>query len=377
MDVLGNGDRVVAEVSFVLIKCNFSIVSIYSCVMEINQYLLLLLTLFAVDTLVMPSLAKNEGESDLPKSPGMGEWWRSFTVSDLANEDGQTMMITDKSRSFTFLTGKVAFVGSLVYLYYTQTAKTSLKIVDVLGLVVIGLMSVKYIAYAGWFDDKQCSNFYISGLSSDRVEDVAYKVMYLIFGIVLAILIKVNPIRTNSLFTVLFLMGLPFVIYFIHWASVRLMYIGCQSSIFENECSISPATFYREYIFGQASEDHSTMSKSWDFLRRGLTVLFAFIISLIAMRDHILPSQRNLPTVFILLTGWFVFGIPLILNWLTTIDAERKAASDETNKVTVDETEVPRDYKGWRCVINKYGGISGYFLLLCIQLYILQGQLTS
>ena len=33
--------------------------------MEINQYLILLLVIFSVDTLVLPSFAKNENESDL------------------------------------------------------------------------------------------------------------------------------------------------------------------------------------------------------------------------------------------------------------------------------------------------------------------------
>ena len=345
--------------------------------MEINQYLILLLTLFAVDTLVMPSLAKNEGESDLPKSPDMGNWWRSIAVSDLANSEGQTLEIRDKSRSFVFLTGKVAFIGAFVYMYYTNTDRGSLKIMDVLGLSVIGLMAVKYVAYAGWFDDGSCSNFYVSSIKSDRIEDIAYKVMYLIFGIVLAILIRVNPVRSNSLYTLLFVMGLPFVIYLIHWVSIRAMYIGCKSGLFDNDCAISPATFYREYIFGQSSEDLDTASKSWDLLKRGLTVALMFVFTFLMMRNYILPSQRNLPVIFILLSGWIAFGIPLLLNWLTTIDAERTVANDETNKVTVGDKDVTRDYKGWRCVMNKYGGISGYFLLLCIQLYILRGQLTS
>ena len=350
--------------------------------MEINQYLLVILTLFAVDTLVMPSLAKNEGESDLPKSPDLGNWWRSFMVSDLANSEGQTLELSDKSRSFVFLVGKVAFVSSLVYLYYMRSDKSSLKIIDVLGLSVIGLMSVKYVGYAGWFDDKQCSNFYVSSIKSDRTEDIVYKVMYLVFGVVLAILMKVNPVRGNTTFTVFFLMGLPFVIYIIHWLTVRIMYLGCKSGsgisgIFENDCAISPATFYREYIFGQESQDLDTFSKSWDVIRRGVTVVLMFVLTFIVVKNNILPSHRNLPSVFIMLSAWIVFGIPLILNWFTTIDAERKVANDETNHVVEGEKKETRDYKGWRCVMNKYGGISGYFLLLCIQLYILRKQLTS
>ena len=351
--------------------------------MEINQYLLLILTLFAVDTLVMPSIAKNEGESDLPKSPELGNWWRSITVSDLANSDGQTLELEDKSRSFLFLTGKVAFMGALVYMYYTQTDKASLKIMDVLGLSVIGLMAVKYTAYSGWFDDKNCSNFYVSSIKSDRIEDIAYKAMYFMGGILLAILIKINPVRMNSEFTTLLLMILPFMIYIIHWITIRIMYIGCKSTssgiggLFDNDCAISPATFYKEYIFGKTNEDNDSFSKSWDFLRRGLTVALMFVGTFVVMINNVLPSQRNLPLVFIILSAWIAFGIPLILNLLTTVDAERKVANDETNKVTVDAKDETRDYKGWRCTINKYGGISGYFLLLCIQLYILRGQLTS
>ena len=121
-------------------------------------------------------------------------------------------------------------------------------------------MAIKYVAYAGWFDDGRCSNFYVSSITSDRIEDIAYKVMYLIFGIVLAILIRVNPVRSNSLYTLLFVMGLPFVIFLIHWVSIRAMYIGCTSGLFDNDCAISPATFYREYIFGQSSEDLDTAS---------------------------------------------------------------------------------------------------------------------
>ena len=102
-----------------------------------------------------------------------------------------------------------------------------------------------------------------------------------------------------------------------------------------------------------------------------------FVGTFVVMINNVLPSQRNLPIVFIILSAWIAFGIPLILNLLTTVDAERKVANDETNKVTVDDKDETRDYKRWRCTINKYGGISGYFLLLCIQLYILRGQLTS
>ena len=34
--------------------------------------------------------------------------------------------------------------------------------------------------------------------------------------------------------------------------------------------------------------------------------------------------------------------------------SKKYAAHDETNKVTVGEKEEKRDYKGWRCVMNKY-----------------------
>ena len=130
------------------------------------------------------------------------------------------------------------------------------------------------------------------------------------------------------------------------------MYIGCKSGLFDNDCAISPATFYREYIFGKSSEEVDNASKSWDLLKRGITVVLVLVFTFITMRNYILPSQRNLPVVFILLSAWIAFGIPFTLNWLTTIDAERRVANDETSKVKVGDKDVKRDYKGWSCVMN-------------------------
>ena len=85
--------------------------------MEINQFLILLLVIFSVDTLVLPSLARNEDESDLPKSPDLGDWWRAMTVSDMANSEGQTIEFGDNAPSFIALMMKVLLVGSFVFLY--------------------------------------------------------------------------------------------------------------------------------------------------------------------------------------------------------------------------------------------------------------------
>jgi len=350
--------------------------------MEINQYLILLLVIFSVDTLVLPSFAKNENESDLPKSPDLGDWWRSILVSDMANSEGQTIQWTDNFKSFAFLFAKVLFIGSIVFMYFHGSSDNTPRIFNILTICILGIMSLKYIAYAGWFDDKQCSNFYISSLKSDHVEDTIYKVVYLIFCIILAILLKYNPIRMNKTFTLLFIAGLPFVIYFVHWLFVRMMYMGCETgkgifSLFDNECSISPATFYREYIFGKSGEETDSASKSWDFLRRGATVVLAFVYTFVMISRKVLPSHRLLPVTFIAVSAWVVFGIPFLLNWLTTIDLERKVANDETNSITIDDTKEKRNYRGWRCTMNKYGGISGYLIILCVQLLILRKYFTT
>ena len=254
--------------------------------MEINQFLILLLVIFSVDTLVLPSLARNEDESDLPKSPDLGDWWRAMTVSDMANSEGQTIEFGDNAPSFIALMMKVLLVGSFVFMYFRETSTNTPRLVNIIAISILGIMCIKYIAYAGWFDDKQCSNFYITSLSSDHPEEVIYKVVYLVFGIMMAILLKYNPIRMNRAYTMIFLVGLPFLIFFLHWLFVRLMYMGCETgkglfTLFDNECAISPATFYKEYIFGQTGVETDSASKSWDFIRRGLTVIVVFVFTFI------------------------------------------------------------------------------------------------
>ena len=344
--------------------------------MEHNHFLLLILVIFTIDTLLFPSIAKNPGEDKLPSSPTLGNWWRSITVSDLADVDGKTLDVGPTSRSFGVLLAKVSFVAVFVVMYFRKSNENAPKYVNIITLAALLIMTVKYIAYSGWFDDKQCSNYYISSISSDKLEDIIYKVLYAVFGVLLAFTMKYHPIRNNDVFTIGFLMIVPFMFYIAHWLTMKSMYVGCEPNIwFKRTCSISPATFYNEYISGGADES-DTKSKSWDYIRRGLTVIVAVLVSTLVFKDHLSSTQTQSPIPLIGFVMWLAFGIPLLLNWLTTVDLERKKASDDTNSILVEGTKKTRDAVGWRCIMNKYGGLSGYFILLIVQLYILRKQLT-
>lgn len=351
--------------------------------MEFNKYLAILIGLFIMDTLMLPIVfSKNEGENDLPKSEGLGDWWRAMMVSDLANSEGQIGDWATKGKSVAFLISKVLFVGGLVLLYYTQSVSNPKVLLNAIILVIVGILVLKYIAYAGWFDDKQCANSYVSSFKSDHIEDIVYKVMYFVFSIVLAILIKYTPLPYGNTFLLAFLVVFPLFIMGFHYLFLRMMYMGCESGkgigfLFDNKCAISPATFYKEYIFGSSKEKTDTASKTIDLFRRGITVFFVLGFIGIYVAQNVVPSKRVHPFIYIGVTAVIVFGVPFALNWMTTVDAERRVANDETLKITADGTSGDRPMRDIRCVVNKYGGISGYILILCIQLYILRGRLTT
>jgi hypothetical protein len=347
--------------------------------METNHYLLLILFIFSIDILLFPSLAKNPEEETLPASPDLGDWWRSITVSDLADSQGNTLGVGPTSRSFGVLIVKVALVAVCVFIYFNKTLSNDkpLKLVNIITLMAIGMMMIKYGAYAGWFDDKQCSNYYISSIQSDKIEDMIYKGLYLGFSLMLAFSMKLHPLRNNDMVTVAFLMGVPFVIFVLHYLTMKLMYIGCESNEwFSKGCAISPASFYKEYITGGASES-DTKSKAWDYMRRGLTVIVAITVALLMYTKRVSSSRQGAPLPLLLISSILAFGIPLLLNWLTTVDMERREASNDTHTVMKDGAELSREASGWRCIMNKYGGLSGYFIILLLQIYILQSQLTG
>jgi len=350
--------------------------------METSLYLILIVTIFVIDALVAPIFfSKNSGETELPKSPDLGDWWRSILVSDMADENGDIKGPSVYGKSLVFLVMKVAVVVLLTWYYFTNSGGAlSPKIVNIVNFAIIAILSLKYVAYAGWFDDKHCANSYVSSVKSDRPEDIVYKVCYLIFGLLLAILLRTNILRTSE-FTLLFLMVLPFIFYGLHWLTVRFMYLGCGDTQewfawVKNKCSISPASFYREYVMGSA-EKAETASQSWDIYRRVAMVIFFLVMTYVFIRNYVSPANVNTPQMLVLVTFWLSFGLPLLLNWFTTVDLERKAADTLTNTVGTDkEARVDtRVYKDWSCIVNKYGGFSGYFLLLCVQLVILSPKL--
>jgi hypothetical protein len=348
--------------------------------METSLYLILIVGIFVIDALVAPIfLSKNAGETELPKSPDLGDWWRSILVSDMADENGDIKGPSVYGKSLVFLIMKVAVVAVLAWYYFTNSGgKLSPKIVNIVNFAIIAILSLKYIAYAGWFDDKQCANSYVSSFKSDRPEDIFYKVGYWVFGILLAIMLRTHIIRTSE-FTLVFLMVLPFIFYGLHWLTVRFMYLGCENTQewftwVNNKCAISPASFYREYVMGTADKA-DTASQSWDIYRRVAMIIFFLVMTYVFIRNYVSPSHVNTPQMLILVTFWIAFGLPLLLNWFSTVDLERKLADKMTNTVTQKDQDVTRVYKDWSCVVNKYGGFSAYFLLLCVQLVIVSPKL--
>ena len=349
--------------------------------METSFYLILLVGIFVIDALVAPIFfSKNSGESELPKSENLGAWWRSILVSDMADENGDIKGPTVYSKSLAFLTMKVLVVVGVAWYYFSANGgRIGSKLVNIVNLLVIGILTLKYIAYAGWYDDKACANSYVSSLRSDRGEDVVYKMCYAVFGVLLAIMLRTHIVRSSE-FTLVLLIVLPLILYGLHWLMVRFMYLGCDKGSewftwVNNKCGISPASFYREYVMG-GSESAETASQSWDIYRRGGMVIFFLVMTFVFIRRNVTPSRVNTPQMLIFVSMWFAFGMPLILNWLTTVDPERKIADKMTNTVTKgDDDEEPRRYKDFSCIVNKYGGFSGYFLLLCVQLAILSPKL--
>jgi len=327
-------------------------------------------------------ISKNDGESDLPKSEDLGDWWRALLVSDLANSEGQRGDWTSKMKSVGFLFSKVLFVGGMAVMYYTQSMSNPDVLFNAISLAIICVLGLKYIAYAGWFDDKQCANKYVSSLKSDKTEDIVYKVMYFLFSIVLAILIKYRPLYYGNTFLLVFLLTFPLTLVMFHYVFIRMMYMGCESGtgigfLFENECAITPAAFYKEYVFGGSKVKADTASKTFDIFRRGGIVIVVMSILMVYLGRNLVPSKRTDPKYYIGVVMFIAFGIPFLLNWFTTIDSERRIANDETLNIKVDDVTEKRPMRDMNCIINKHGGISGYILILCIQLYILRGRLTS
>ena len=346
--------------------------------MDTSRYLIFIIIVFSMDTLLFPSLAHNPQETTLPKSPELGNWWRAIAVSDLADVDGNTLGVGVKSKSFIVLLVKVFLVGACAFAYFYKSDSSSDKyyhrFVSVTFMCALMIMITKYIAYAGWFDDKQCSNYYISSIGSDRWEDTSYKVVYVCISLLIAYSLRSHLISSNETYSALFLMGLPLIVFAIHGLMIRLMYLGCKANIiYDSSCVISPPTFYKEYISGGADEA-DTKSKGWDFMRRGITVGVGIVLSFIVYIKNVSASKRLSPLPILLLSGWLIFGFPLILNWLTTVDVERQGASNDTQSIIVDGADVSRDYGSWRCILNKYGGLSGYFILLLVQLFILRDR---
>jgi hypothetical protein len=342
--------------------------------MENRRYLIVIVSIFIVDQMIMtPFLSYNEDESDKPKSKGLGYFMRSIIVSDGADEEGSTKNLTDNSISAGAFILKAGIVGWLVKRYMNSTGDSqSTRTLQVLTMAIIFILGIKYVAYAGWFDDKRCANAYVSGFASDHPEDIVFKIIYAVFSIILAILIRSKPFRTSGM-TMGFIVGLPFILYAIHYVGIRLMLLGCEDTrkwFSDNDCAISPATFYRNYAVGSVKESN-TGSKSWDIYKRIGLLGVCLIATYSVARKRILPSKFNTPMTFVGISVWLAYGLPLFLNWFTTMDMERQVARKKTNEIKQEgETQI-RNYKGIRCVPNKYGGISGYFLLLCIQFAII------
>lgn len=345
-------------------------------IMETSYYLILIVIIFSIDLLLFPSLASNPEETSLPKSPELGNWWRAITVSDLADVEGNTIGVGVKSKSFGVLFVKILMVAACAYAYFyksdASSDKYSNRFVIATFMVALFIMVIKYIAYAGWFDDKQCSNYYISSLSSDRWEDTTYKVIYACISLLIAYTLRSHMIGEKEYLSVIFVGVLPFIIMGIHLLMTRLMYLGCKPNIIYDEtCIVSPPTFYKEYITGTSSEA-DTKSKGWDYTRRGITVVAGIVLSFIFYFNHYSGGQRLAPLPILLLSLWLIFVFPLLLNWLTTVDVERQTASDETQSYMVDDVKKTRDYGSVSCTINKYGGLSGYFILFLVQLFIIR-----
>ena len=343
--------------------------------MEGSQYLLLLSLIFVLDQVFTVVLSYNEDESDKPKSKGLDSFLRALMVSDGANEEGSTKKLTDNTMSGGFLLGKALVIGGLVFMYFNGDnagGGQSQRLLQVMTFALIGILGLKYVAYAGWFDDKQCANAYVSGFASDHPEDIAFKISYGVFAILLAILLRAKGMHTKAE-TLTLVFVLPFILYVLHYIFIRWMYLGCQDTrqwFTDNECAISPASFYRNYAVGSVTES-KTGSQSWDIYKRVLLLVGCLVGTFVLVRNHVLPSQYNTPKTMILVAIWIAYGLPLFLNWFTTIDLERKLAMEKTNAINYENETHPRKYKAWRCVPNKYGGISGYFLIICVQLAIL------
>jgi len=344
--------------------------------METSIYLILILCIFVIDVLLAPVFfSKNKDETELPKSPGLSGWWRSALVSDMADDQGNIKGPGVYVKSFGFLAGKVLGMVLLVWYYFkTTSGEMGPRIVNMVNAGIIVILSLKYIAYAGWFDDKQCANAYVSSLKSDKIEDIVFKIVYVIFGLLVALLVRDNPLRSSQ-FSVFCLMILPIIFYGIHWVVSRLMYLGCEKGeTFSKECAISPATFYKEFALG-SSKESTTMSQSLDRYKRIAMLGVVLFFSYIFIMKRVKPSQRNTPITLIYGMIWVLYGIPLLLSMVMTVDIERKEIQTMTNTIMQDGEEQTRDYGQLRCIINKYGGISGYFLLLCVQLVILSPKL--
>ena len=342
--------------------------------MENSRYLIVLVAIFIVDQMIMtPFFSYNEDESDKPTSKGLGDSMRALLVSDGANEEGSTKKVSDNTMSAVAFFMKAVIVGALVVMYVSGSGLgQSTRTLQVLTMTIIGILGLKYIAYAGWFDDKQCANAYVSGFASDHPEDIAFKISYVIFALLLAVLLRSKPFRTSGM-TMAFIVVLPLILYVIHYVGVRWMFLGCEDTqqwFHDNDCAISPASFYRNYAVASVNES-KTGSQAWDIYKRVGLLIVCLIATFVVVRNRIMPSRVNTPMTLVGVSVWLAYGLPLLLNWFTTVDMERQLAKTKTNEIKQKgETQI-RKYKEWRCIPNKYGGVSGYLLILCIQFAIL------